>query len=116
MSKWIDYEIQRGFTDWADLCDAHNADIDELRAENERLDRKRFENAHAARRYLSKLAAANAAYAQLVIDYEQVLADLEQSDATLDALREWIPRDMYKRGYSTEDLERCLAILYPKET
>ena len=24
--RWTDHEIQRGFTDWADLADAHNAD------------------------------------------------------------------------------------------
>ena len=33
MPKWTDYEAQRNFTDWADLCDAHNADIDALTAE-----------------------------------------------------------------------------------
>ena len=26
--RWTDYEIQRDFTDWRDLCDAHNADCD----------------------------------------------------------------------------------------
>jgi hypothetical protein len=32
MSKWIDYETQREFTDWSDLCDRHNADCDAYEA------------------------------------------------------------------------------------
>ena len=40
MSRWIDYEIQREFTDWTDLCDRHNAEVDELRA---KLDQVRSE-------------------------------------------------------------------------
>ena len=32
MDRWIDYEIQRGFTDWSDLVDSHNADCDAYEA------------------------------------------------------------------------------------
>ena len=52
----------------------------------------------ALRTERDRLAAENAewkaAHAQLVIDYEQVLSDLESSDATLDALRKAVPEDV----------------------
>ena len=32
MGRWIDYEIQRDFTDWADLTGTHNADCDAYEA------------------------------------------------------------------------------------
>lgn len=34
---WTDYEIQRDFTDWSDLCDRHNAEIAALEAERDQL-------------------------------------------------------------------------------
>lgn len=53
-----------------DVCKSYYADIDTLTAD---------------------LAVANAAHAQLVIDYEQMLAYFMESDATLDQLREAVP-------------------------
>lgn len=50
---------------------------------------------------------------QSIVDY---ISPRIAANATLDKLRIWIPKDMYKRGYSLEDLERCHAELYPPET
>lgn len=40
MNRWIDYEVQRGFTDWADLCDKHNAEVASLEAERDEFQRR----------------------------------------------------------------------------
>ena len=40
MGRWTDYEIQRDFTDWSDLCDAHNADCDAYEARIAELEAK----------------------------------------------------------------------------
>lgn len=63
-------------------------------------------------RLAAELAAANAAYAQLVIDYEQVLDDLTESDATLDKLREVFDR-ICKGNEMSEAIDDMDAILYP---
>jgi hypothetical protein len=65
-------------------------EIDALREENERLDRKRLENALAARRYLGKLHEERAAYAVLLESHEIILDALTESD---DKLKAVIDRD-----------------------
>lgn len=38
--RWIDYEVQRDFTDWSDLCVRHNADCDAYEARITELQRR----------------------------------------------------------------------------
>jgi len=48
--RWTDYEIQRDFTDWRDLCDAHNADCDAYEARIAELERTLLASAEETRR------------------------------------------------------------------
>ena len=63
--RWTDHEIQRGFTDWADIVDAHNADIDALTAERDELNTRRMETIAMIDLLAAELAAANATLAAL---------------------------------------------------
>jgi DNA-directed RNA polymerase specialized sigma54-like protein len=112
------------------------AEIDALRTENERLDRKRLENALAARRYLGKLHEANATLKAAIdrderfdclaaenADLRRELDELSReivaahfANATMEKLREAVPEDINNRGYSTHDVLRIWHILYPLET
>jgi tRNA(Ile2) C34 agmatinyltransferase TiaS len=77
---------QEEYTEAIDTIARNLADeIDALREENERLDRKRLENALAARRYLKKAHEERAAYAVLLESHEIILDALTESDDKLAA-------------------------------
>lgn len=129
-------EVEAILKDRADgLCYTLADEIDALRAEAD-LDALTIcymqgqargdDEARAAIAERDRLAAENAewkaAHAQLVIDYEQVLADLEASDEALEKLLkcELDPSQDGNPSHWTRDdlvstLQAMQAILYPKE-
>ncbi len=81
------------------IVDAHNAEIRTITAERDRL--------------AAEISATNAAYATLLESHELILDALTESDATLDRLREVVPKwdSCNAWGCSTAKVK---AILYPE--
>jgi len=84
------------------IVDAHNAEIRTITAERDRL--------------AAEISATNAAYATLLESHELILDALTESDATLDRLREVVPKVLPPHMSWKDSLDGARAILYPPET
>lgn len=76
--RWTDHEIQRGFTDWADIVDAHNADCDAYEARIAELEAELDEMSAevvAAHFAQAELARVKAESLRVVVDGEAVGLD-----------------------------------------
>jgi len=120
MGKWTDYEIQRDFTDWDDLCDTHNADCDAYENQIADLEEERdaaVEFAHTVER---EFAAATATLDRLCDVVPEGRMQCLKCECNAD------PQYLGGGDWRCEDCERELshfdvisairAILYPKET
>ena len=129
MGRWTELEAHVGEGSFLSkdpllLMERHNADCDAYEARIAELERLLLGSAEETRINFNglidsqtELAATNAAYAQLLIDYEQVLSDLVESDATLDRLREVVDKwKAFDRFTAYDVMDAIQPILYPKET
>lgn len=83
MGKWTDYEIQRDFTDWADLCDTHNADCDAYENQIADLEEERdaaVEFAHTVEREFAAATATLERLREAVREYDDQWQDCEPGD------------------------------------
>lgn len=116
MGRWTDYEIQRDFTDWADLCDAHNADCDAYEATIAALS-KTCTDLEAEREYNAGLVAERDSLARRInpdgtpVDIAALCVEI---DTVTDERDEWKRRcerlvlALSEHGYTPEAVA-CIA-------